>query len=933
MTQSFKWLVSGWLAVVTMAAPAYAQQFTQASLGNGGVQANQGATDGFFSGDGQSILFFSSSSNLVPSDTNNTTDLFIRNLGTGAVERITVANDGSERSGAYGRYLLGPLAGSSSTLNVSLSHTGRVVAFATTSAFMVSDNHTCTHEGTQEPCVDVYIRDLNMGQTALGSLIPGNNDSYDPQVSADGRFIVFTSLASNFTPQDQNGVGDVYVRDLLGILPNERVSLSSTGQELNKPSWFGRISDGGEWIVFLTEATVVPDADPMPCLTQIGPGLPTPPCGRAYLRNHATGATKRLPIPLSVSPQGTSTGAAIKGLAMSEDGRYIAMHGNAVMDNKYSTFVVVYDRVKDHADVAFVAPFGYRSPEVSLSDNGRMVAVSVAGDDAISRPAIIADRLTHKVLTSPADLPVLDQQPAPARPPVRFNADGLRIIYNEISARVATDTNGTDDVYIFNRDVDGDGMTDVFETKFGLNPSDPSDATLDADADGVTNLQEYVNGTNPKGTSKRYFAEGAANSFFTTRFGVFNPNPAAATVYLEFLGSNGQNSSMPLQLAANGWTSVTLNDVTIQQPDSDFSTVIESDQPVVVDRTMSWDKSGYGSHAETSIEAPATTWFMAEGSTGGSFDLFYLLQNPGDTDAAVTVTYLLPAPAAPVVKQYTVQPKARKTIHLDEEDPAVQFTDVSAKVTSDKPILVERAMYFSTPSQAFAAGHEGAAVTAPANSWFLAEGATGSFFDLFLLLANAETTDADVKVTYLLPSGDPIVKHYDVKAQSRRTVNVDFEDTRLIDTPASTIVESAVPVIAERAMWWPSPNWYEAHLSAGTTTTGTKWALADGLATDTPGTETQTFILIANTGTTAGNADVTLFFGDGTTMTKNFPLNANSRTNVWVNAEFPDAVNKGGYGTIIQSSGVQIVVERAMYSNANGQTWAAGTDALATKLQ
>jgi hypothetical protein len=135
-------------------------------------------------------------------------------------------------------------------------------------------------------------------------------------------------------------------------------------------------------------------------------------------------------------------------------------------------------------------------------------------------------------------------------------------------------------------------------------------------------------------------------------------------------------------------------------------------------------------------------------------------------------------------------------------------------------------------------------------------------------------------------------------------------------------------------MWWPSPNWYEAHLSAGSTTTGTRWALAEGLVTATAGSETETYILIANTSATAGSADVTLYFTDGTSKTKTFTLAANSRVNVQVSAEFPDAINStGGFGTIIQSSGPPIVVERAIYSNANGQVWAAGSDALATKLQ
>ena len=105
------------------------------------------------------------------------------------------------------------------------------------------------------------------------------------------------------------------------------------------------------------------------------------------------------------------------------------------------------------------------------------------------------------------------------------------------------------------------------------------------------------------------------------------------------------------------------------------------------------------------------------------------------------------------------------------------------------------------------------------------------------------------------------------------------------------------------------------------------------LGVSLPGTETETYFLIANSSTTPGTADVTIYLADGTSQTKTFTLPATSRTNIQVRAEFPEVVDKGGFGTIVQSSGPQIVVERAMYNNAAGQVWAAGTDALGTKLQ
>ena len=179
---------------------------------------------------------------------------------------------------------------------------------------------------------------------------------------------------------------------------------------------------------------------------------------------------------------------------------------------------------------------------------------------------------------------------------------------------------------------------------------------------------------------------------------------------------------------------VTLDPASVPGIDaSPYATVVESDVPVVVDRTVSWDRTGYGSHAETSIAGPSTTWFLAEGSTGGSFDLFYLLQNPGNTDASVTIRYLRPAPQVPLTKVYTVGANRRVTIVVDNEvinGQSLAATDVSAAITSTVPIVVERAMYMSTPGEPYGAGHESAGVTAPALGWFLAEGATGAFFDM-----------------------------------------------------------------------------------------------------------------------------------------------------------------------------------------------------------
>ena len=98
-----------------------------------------------------------------------------------------------------------------------------------------------------------------------------------------------------------------------------------------------------------------------------------------------------------------------------------------------------------------------------------------------------------------------------------------------------------------------------------------------------------------------------------------------------------------------------------------------------------------------------------------------------------------------------------------DEQPGLAETDVSASitVTNGLGIIVERSMYRTSHNTPFMAGHDSAGVTAAAAHWFFAEGATGTFFDMFLLLANPGAAEAHVTVRYLLPGGaPPVVKPY-----------------------------------------------------------------------------------------------------------------------------------------------------------------------------
>ncbi|MCU0255651.1 MAG: hypothetical protein MUF60_02810, partial [Vicinamibacterales bacterium] len=150
----------------------------------------------------------------------------------------------------------------------------------------------------------------------------------------------------------------------------------------------------------------------------------------------------------------------------------------------------------------------------------------------------------------------------------------------------------------------------------------------------------------------------------------------------------------------------------------------------------------------------------------------------------------------------------------------------------------------------------------------------------------------------------------------------------------SATLTGSQPFLAERAMWWPGPTfatWTEAHNSAGATTTATRWVAAAGQVRDAP--HTDTYYLIANTTTAATDVRITLLFDDGTAaVTKTVTVVPSSRVTVDVRGQFPEAVGKG-FGALFESLGpspAPIVVEWAIYSDALGQRWAAGANALAT---
>jgi autotransporter-associated beta strand protein len=429
-----------------------------------------------------------------------------------------------------------------------------------------------------------------------------------------------------------------------------------------------------------------------------------------------------------------------------------------------------------------------------------------------------------------------------------------------------------------------------------------------------------------------YLAEGATGGFFDEDVSIANPNDTDAPVTLTFLQEGGGTVVEHRTVPKQARLTVHVDQIAGLENASP-SVQVASDQklPLIVERSMFWDTSGYGGHTANAVAKPEMKWILAEGFQG-FFDTYLLIANANATPTTTTVTFLRENDT-PVTKVIPIAAFARKTIYAGEISELIGRA-FGIVIEATQPVIAERSMYFaSLPNRLWTGGHVNTGVTAPSTSWFHAEGATGGFFSTFILLSNPQTTDAHVELRFLLEDGTTIVKTKTLPAGQRLTVNPASEgEPRLENAAMSTIVASDVPIVSERSMYWPgdATPFGEGHNSSGIVSTATRWGLAEGRI-GAPRNFT-TYILLANPTTTAANVTVTYLRETGAPVTKTYTVPPTSRFNIDVAGVVPELRDESFGARIEVTNGVPIAVERSLYWDANGIFWAGGTNALATPL-
>jgi Tol biopolymer transport system component len=413
--RTFLTTAAGLIGLGAMILPATAQTIERVSIPTGGGQANgdSGAYTAI-SADGRFVAFPSFATNLVPGDTNNTTDVFVHDRQTGVTTLVSVDSAGNQLGGQQ----------------TAISADGRFVVFGSNGLF---------------------VHDRQTGETSQVNVASdgtqGNGTSQFPAISADGRFVAFASNATNLVPGDTNGVPDIFVHDRQ-TGATTRVSVDSAGNQGNSNSEIPSISADGRFVVFDSFAT------------NLVPGGTVDL--QIFLHDRASGHTEQVSVDSAGSQPNLFSGELA---SISADGRFVAFESFAsnlvAGDTNGNPDVFVRDRLTGQVERVSVDSAGNQGNSYSfqpaISANGRFVAFySVATNLVASGPTngqaqvYVHDRTTHRTeLVSVNSIGVQGNNGsfAPA-----ISADGQFVaFYSSASNFVSGDTNNLQDVFVRDR--------------------------------------------------------------------------------------------------------------------------------------------------------------------------------------------------------------------------------------------------------------------------------------------------------------------------------------------------------------------------------------------------------------------------------------------------------------------------------------------------
>lgn len=393
-----------------------------------------------------------------------------------------------------------------------------------------------------------------------------------------------------------------------------------------------------------------------------------------------------------------------------------------------------------------------------------------------------------------------------------------------------------------------------------------------------------------------YLAEGATAKPFDTWVLIQNPNPRQVSAKVTFFKEDGTTASFTYPVPPSSRFSIYANQLV---PDAAFSTKVEADAPVLVERAMYF---GFDGHSSVGVNAPQRTWYLPDGSTRDT-DTWLLLMNPSNAPVVARVTFLKEE-GAPVTKEFTLRPTSRLNVFANEHVPGTQF---SMAVQADAPIVAERASYM----QGGRAGDGKPGTWFLERRWFAAEGFTGH--QVSLVVMNPGAAPAQTTITLMLENGRTVTRELTVAPQSRATFVAN--DVLPPNTAFSAQVEADQPIAVERTSVLPeNAKGRGVHSALAVTGPARTWYLAEG----STGAPFSTYILMQNPNPEPTEVLVTFMPEGSRPVAQAYRLGPRSRFTLLANAVVPNVA----LSTRVDSE-LPITVERAMYFR-EGATASAG---------
>jgi len=406
-----------------------------------------------------------------------------------------------------------------------------------------------------------------------------------------------------------------------------------------------------------------------------------------------------------------------------------------------------------------------------------------------------------------------------------------------------------------------------------------------------------------------YFAEGTTRAGFDEWITLQNPGDDRAHVTITFMMADGYNLGKGLDVAGHSRTTLSVRDIV--GPGRDVSARISSDRPVVAERPLYFNYNDVWNGGECAIGATdtSTTWYFPEGTTRADFDEYLCILNPGEETANIHIEYMTPG-SVNYFQDASAAPRSRITIKA--RDTIQAEADVSVKLTSTQPVVVERPIYYNFMG-AIPGGDNVVGVNSAQKNWFFAEGYTAPDFWTYLCVQNPGDSAAEVRVYYLRTDGQVLYNEFSVGSKSRLTVDPRLD---IGDAEFSMVVDATQPVVAERVMYFLYGGaWPGGHDVMGASAPGKEVYFAEG-TTQAGFVE---WVCIMNPNNDPANVTFEVQVEGSAPIITGYKVAPRSR----YTAKMNDTVGPNKNISITVTADVAVVVERPMYFDYQGK-WRGG---------